>query len=274
MKWLQLNSKVQFKFPDIKCLQLLSVSFKAMCYRLHMVLMMSESPPFSKCYHCSSYTCQRNCVEGSSVKVVIEIGNKYTWVITPHSGLKRHFSMFGIPKYNSKTQPEVLSQQNIPSCSGRPKSEGKSIAKRLKSLKFSEVEVTKIPRLSGPFCVFCNSVKLYREKKRLMAYPNSTSCYTCSNPLYQKLINGYCTDTIEVLGIPNVDVINPAEALLGDGTFSVLKTFVDHLFHQMGLTAILRKPNAVLMFCEPLAMHPLLRKQLLHYLFQEVKIAR
>ncbi|KAH0559060.1 uncharacterized protein LOC123273703 [Cotesia glomerata] len=285
MKWLQLLTKVHFKFPDIKCLQLLSVSFKAMCYRLHMVITLNENVnggTFPKCYHCSGYTCQRNCVEGSSAKVVIEIGNKYTWVITPHSGLRRHFSLFGIPKCDSKTHvqnthpppADKLNAGGGTSTSSRIKSDYKSIAKKLKSLKLSELTTTKIPRPSGPFCVFCNSVKLYREKKRLITHPLEAMCYTRANPLYQKLVNGYCTDTIEVLGIPNVDVVSPAEALLSDGSFSVLRTFVDHLFHQMELTATLRKPNAVLMFCEPLAMQPVLRKQLLHYLFQEVKVAR
>lgn len=122
--------------------------------------------------------------------------------------------------------------------------------------------------------MFCNPVKLYREKKRLATNQNEAASYTRPNPLYQKLENGYCTDTIQVLGIPNVDVVSPAEALLSEGSFNVLKTYVDHLFHQMELTTTLRKPNAVLMFCEPLAMHPTLRKQLLHYLFQEVKVAR
>ncbi|XP_034934488.1 uncharacterized protein [Chelonus insularis] len=281
IKWLQLISKVQFRFPDMKCLQLLSVSFKAMCYRLHMVITLGENPPFPKCYHCSGYTCQRNCVEGSSAKVVIEIGNKYTWVITPHFGLRRHFSLFGIPKCDSKTHmqnthppPSVEKAPTSSSTSSRIKSDYRSIAKKLKSLKLSELTTTKIPRPSGPFCVFCNSVKLYREKKRLHTHPLEAVCYSRSNPMYQKLVNGYCTDTIEVLGIPNVDVVSPAEALNSDGSFPVLKTFVDHLFHQMELTPTLRKPNGVLMFCEPLAMHPALRKQLLHYLFQEVKVAR
>ncbi|XP_046491430.1 actin-related protein 2-like [Neodiprion pinetum] len=274
IKWLQLISKVQFKFPDMKCLQLLSVSFKAMCYRLHMVVTLGESVPFPKCYHCSGYTCQRNCVEGSSSKVVIEIGNKYTWVITPHFGLRRHFSMFGIPKCNTANAAVQTQAPSIASSSSRLKTDAKSIAKKLKLVRLSELATAKIPRPSGPFCVFCNPVKLYREKKRLASHQNDVQKYSSTNPIYQKLLNGYCADTIEVLGIPNVDVVSPAEALLSDGTFSVLKTFVDHLFHQMGLTATLRKPNAVLMFCEPLAMHPLLRKQLLHYLFQEVKVAR
>ncbi|XP_072752396.1 uncharacterized protein [Anoplolepis gracilipes] len=274
MKWLQLISKVHFRFPDIKCLQLLSVSFKAMCYRLHMVITLGENAPFPKCYHCSGYTCQRNCVEGSSAKVVIEIGNKYTWVITPNFGLRRHFSMFGIPKYNNKTHMEQAQTQNAPSSSTRSKSDTKSLVKRLKLLKLSELATAKIPRPSGPFCVFCNPVKLYREKRRLTTHQNDSVCYNRPNPIYQKLINGYCTDTVDVFGIPNVDVVSPAEALLCEGTFPVLKTFIDHLFHQMSLTATLRKPNAVLMFCEPLAMHPTLRKQLLHYLFQEVKVAR
>ncbi|KAK0162307.1 hypothetical protein PV327_008655 [Microctonus hyperodae] len=285
MKWLQLISKVQFKFPDIKFLQLLSVSFKSMCYRLHMVITLGKNAQFPKCYHCSGYTCQRNCVEGSSAKVVIEIGNKYTWVITPHFGLRRHFSLFGIPKCDSKLHvqtPRALSATEITSDSSSSgssthrgsKSEIKLISKKLKSVKLSELTIAKVPRPSGPFCLFCNSVKLYREKKRLITHPVEATCYSKSNPLYKKLVNGYCTDTVNVLGIPNVDVVSPAEALLSDGSFSVLKTFVDHLFHQMQLTATLRKPNAILMFCEPLGMHPILRKQLLHYLFQEIKVAR
>ncbi|XP_043280098.1 uncharacterized protein [Venturia canescens] len=275
IKWLQLISKVKFRFPDIKCLQLLSVSFKAMCYRLHMVITLGKNVPFPRCYHCSGYTCQRNCVEGSNARVVIEIGNKYTWVITPHFGLRRHFSLFGIPKYNWKTHAEQVQTQSTASSSGRRnKSDHKSIAQRLRSLKMTELTSVRIPRPSGPFCVFCNPVKLYREKKRLASNQNETASYTRPNPLYQKLVNGYCTDTVQVLGIPNVDVVSPAEALLSEGSFNVLKIFVDHLFHQMELTTTLRKPNAVLMFCEPLAMHPTLRKQLLHYLFQEVKVAR
>ncbi|XP_076668558.1 uncharacterized protein LOC143369043 isoform X2 [Andrena cerasifolii] len=273
MKWLELISKVQFRFPDIKCLQLLSVSFKAMCYRLHMVITLGENVPFPKCCHCSGYTCQRNCIESSSAKVVIEIGNKYTWIIKPYFGLRRHFSMFAIPKYNSEMYLEQMQTQNIPSSSTRSKYDVTSLAKTLKLLKLPETE-TKFPRPSGPFCVFCNPVKLYREKKRLITHQNDPSCYTRTNPIYEKLINGYCADTVEVFGISNVDVISPAKALINDGTFPIVKTFVDHLFHKMCLTATLRKPNSVLMFCEPLAMHPTLRKQLLHYLFQEVKVAR
>ncbi|XP_066599230.1 uncharacterized protein [Prorops nasuta] len=272
IKWLHLISKVQFRFPDIKCLQLLSVSFKAMCYRLHMVITLGDNAPFPQCCHCSGYTCQRNCVEGSSAKVVIEIGNKYTWIITPHFGLRRHFSMFGIPRYKDKTHIDLV--QNTPSSSNIPVKAERTLAKILKSLKLSELTTTKIPRPSGPFCVFCNPMKLYREKKRLIEYEIDPTSYTRLNPVYQKLVNGYCTDTRKVLGIPTVDIISPAEALLSDGTFPVLKKFVDHLFHQMNLTATLRKPNAVLMLSEPLAMHPVLRKHLLHYLFQEVKVAR
>ncbi|XP_014219460.1 uncharacterized protein LOC106647531 [Copidosoma floridanum] len=288
MKWLQLISKVQFNFPDMSCLQNLTVSFKAMCYRLHMILTLNDTNKntFPKCYKCSSYTCERNCVEGSSVKVVIEIGNKYTWVIIPVFGLKRHFSMLGFPKYNGdrhieQTPPPPPTTQNplqkFSGCSNsRRKSESKFVTKKtiVKLLKLAEPEATKVPPRSGPFCVFCNSVQLYREKRRCEQHPNDASCYTRYNPIYQKLVNGYCTDTEDVLGIPNIDLYNPAEALLSEGTFTVVKDFVDHIFKQMGLTETLKKPNAVLVFCEPLAIHPLLRKQLLHYLFQEVKIAR
>lgn len=278
MKWLQLVSNVNFKFPEVQCLQSFNVSFKAMCYRLYMIMTLPEGVHFPKCDHCSAYTCQRNCVESSSSKVVIEIGNKYTWVLKPRFGLiRKHFSMFAIPKYTSEMCLEQMQTENVPSTSSSIKSSFMTIAKSLKLLKLPKTD-TKFLRHSGPFCVFCNPVKLHRERRRLikikMNHQNDPSCYTKTNPMYEKLVNGYCTDTVEILGISNVDVVSPAEALLSDAAFPILKTFVDHLFHKMRLTETLREPNSVLMFCEPLAMHPLLRKQLLHYLFQEVKIAR
>ncbi|XP_014223846.1 uncharacterized protein LOC106650389 [Trichogramma pretiosum] len=283
LKWLQLTSKVNFQFPDVKSLQVINVSFKAMCYRLHMMMALNESTEnmFPKCCYCSGYTCQKYCTERSSTKVVIEIGNKYTWVITPNFGLRRHCSMLGFPKYNKQMThveqvPSQLPPQSAPSSSCRRKLEGKFVSKKslVKLLKLSEPESTKLPPRSGPFCVFCNSVQLYREKRRLELHPNDASCCPHLNANHQKLINGYCTDTKEILGIPNIDLLNPAQALLMDGSFSVLKDFVDHLFRQMGLTETLRKPNTVLMLCEPLGMSISIRKQLLHYLFQEVKIAK
>ncbi|XP_076245173.1 actin-related protein 6-like isoform X2 [Calliopsis andreniformis] len=250
IKWLELISKVYFRFPDIKCLQSLNVSFKAMCYRLYMITTLPEGVRFSKCYHCSSYTCQRSCVESSIEKVVIEIGNKYTWVTKPPDlcgVITKHFSMFAVPKHINEMYVEQMQTHNA-----------------------SNID----SNVSGPFCIICNPMKVCRDKNRLIRHENDPSCYTKTNPMYEELINGYCMDAVKVLGISNVDLVSPAEALLKDGAFPVLKTFIDHLFHKAGLTKILREPNAVLMFCEPLAMHPTLRKQLLHYLFEEVKIAR
>jgi hypothetical protein len=37
-------------------------------------------------------------VEDSNSKVVVDIGNKFTWVITPVFYIHRHYTLFGIPK--------------------------------------------------------------------------------------------------------------------------------------------------------------------------------
>jgi hypothetical protein len=71
-----------------------------------------------------------------------------------------------------------------------------------------------------------------------------------------------------------MDVVSPAAALLQDEQFPIVRDFVGHLFHQMGLVPVLQKPNAILVFCEPLAMSNALRIHLLHYLFLRIKVAR
>lgn len=221
-----------------------------MCYRLHRIITLGENVRFPKCWNCNGYTCQRNCVEELNAKVIIEIGNKYTWAITPSDCLKRHFSMIAVPKHFNKEHEE-------------------EIKRKLNSLGFHDTELP----TTRPFCLFCNPFQLFNETKKFIRLHSYLS-FTKSNSIYQKLINGYCTDTVQILGIPNIEVFSPAEALLNSGTFLILKIFLDHLFHKMDLNVTLKKPNAVLMLCEPLAINPALRKQLLHYLFQEVKIAR
>jgi hypothetical protein len=118
--------------------------------------------------------------------------------------------------------------------------------------------------------VFCNPVKLYREKKRVSEQNQGA----CGPSCYTDLINGFCTETVNILGIPNMDVVSPAAALLQDDHFPVVREFLGHLFHQMGLLPLLQKPNAVLVFCEPLAMSNAIRRSLLHYLFLRIKVSR
>jgi hypothetical protein len=113
-------------------------------------------------------------------------------------------------------------------------------------------------------------MKLYREKKRV-GQQNRGAC--CPNQ-YSELQNGFCTDTADILGIPNMDVVSPAAALLQEKWFPVVRDFLGHLFHQMGLIQVLQKPNAILVFCEPLAMSDALRIHMLHYLFRTIKVAR
>jgi hypothetical protein len=113
-------------------------------------------------------------------------------------------------------------------------------------------------------------VKLYREKKRVAEQTG----VACGPSQYADLLNGFCTETVNILGIPNMDVVSPAAALLRDDHFPVVREFVGHLFHQMGLVPVLQKPNAVLVFCEPLAMSNTIRTNLLHYLFLRIKVSR
>lgn len=252
IKWLQLLSQVQFQFPGIKQLQSHSVNFKGMCYRLHMIITLGENVQFLKCHNCYKYTCKKDCMEMLNDKPIIEIGNKYTrTMFRPLLCMQKHFSIIAFPTNFSKKHEEEGQIFNIQDCSTAvmPKNKIKSIFRKIPLLN----------SYTGEFPI------------RL--------CFLFHNPFYlfkedQKLRNDYCTDIEKILNIPNIKMLSPAKALLNSETFLVLKVFLDHLFHQMNLTVISKHPSEVLVFCEPLGTHPALRKQLLHYLFQEVKVAR
>ncbi|XP_067000649.2 uncharacterized protein [Anabrus simplex] len=266
LKWQQLEYSSPFDFPDVRHLQMLNLSFKRMCYRLHMIMNSGESVVFPRCYHCVRFTCRAPCVEDRGSRVVIDIGNKFTWIVTPNFGVRRHFSMFGIPKETAHSK-----ESQVPTKTD-------TLVRPCKSVSSRQIEADKICRArpNGPFCVFCNPVKLYREKKRVAqgAWERSTMDQRMASSDYAKLCNGFCCDTVDVLGIPNMNVVSPAAALLTDTMFHVVREFIGHLFHQMGLSPVLQKPNAILMFCEPLSMSHSLRIQLLHYLFLQVKVSR
>ncbi|KAK7864199.1 hypothetical protein R5R35_004110 [Gryllus longicercus] len=262
LKWQQLEAASPFQFPDRRLLQKLSLCFKQMCYRMNMIV--NSDDVFVPCYHCAKYMCGQSCVEDHGSRVVMDIGNKWTWIVTPNFGVRRHYSMFGIPKpsfdaVDSCSVSETGGDQNQANIQQQNSHETRSLH----------------VQTNGPFCVFCNPVKLYREKKRVSCgvWERNASCRKPSTE-YAGLANGFCADTVEILGIPNMDVVSPAAALLSDSMFHVVKAFVGHLFHQMSLSPVLLKPNAILMFCEPLAMSHALRIQLLHYLFLHARVSR
>ncbi|XP_069680904.1 uncharacterized protein [Periplaneta americana] len=248
-KWTQLEASCKFEFPNWQALRL---DYKAACRRLHAIL--DADTMFPRCYHCLEFSCRAYCVEDRGSKVVVDIGNKFTWIVTPSFGVRRHFTMYGIPK-TSPHDRSNLQEDN----STADTSSAKPAARQMPKCE---------RRSNGPFCVFCNPVKLYREKKRVALGG------TIGPSRYTELLNGFCKDTVDILGIPNMDVVSPAAALLRTERFPVVRDFVGHLFHQMGLVPVLQKPNAVLVFCEPLAMSDDLRVSLLHYLFLKIKIAR
>lgn len=125
------------------------------------------------------------------------------------------------------------------------------------------------PGLSSPFCMWCRPVTLNR--KRPVAQQNGMVC--CPSQ-HAELLNGFCTDTVNAMGIPNLDMVSPAAALLQDKQYPVVREFLAHLFQHMGLAPVLQKPNSVLVFCEPLTMSNTLRIHLLHYLFLRMKVTR
>lgn len=175
--------------------------------------------------------------------------------MAPGIGLRTHYSMFCIPRCKKKTDIGQVENESNGSSGTLWKSQTKEISNRSR-------------------CVLCNPIISTKTKHSLRTDSIETSCYSVSDPIYEKLVNGYCREAVEIYGISNADIISPAEALLNNGTFSVLKSFIDHLIDSPILTSTLRNPNGVLMFCEPLHMNPVVRKQLLHYLFQEVQVAR
>ncbi|XP_043502903.1 uncharacterized protein LOC122524618 [Polistes fuscatus] len=119
-----------------------------------------------------------------------------------------------------------------------------------------------------------NFSKKHEEEGQIINVQKSNITVMPKNKIKEdhKLRNDYCTDIELIRNIPNIEMLNPAKALLNSESFLVLKAFLDHLFHPMNI--IFKEPGFVLMFCEPLGTHPASRKQLLHYLFQEVKAAR
>ncbi|XP_023710332.1 uncharacterized protein LOC111866046 isoform X2 [Cryptotermes secundus] len=252
LKWTQLESVCKFNFPDVHGARL---NHKEVCMRLHTIL--QSDTVFRRCYHCMEFSCHSYCVEKHGSKVVVDIGNKFTWIVTPSFGVRRHFTMLGIPK--------------VPPNDRSSSQEGTDSAEVMASSTLPTTHTSKLDRrASGPFCVFCNPVKLYREKKRVSEQNRGA----CGPSRYADLINGFCTETVNILGIPNMDVVSPAAALLRDDHFPVVQEFMGHLFHQMGLLPVLQKPNAVLVFCEPLAMSNAVRMSLLHYLFLRIKVSR
>ena len=82
-----------FKFPSVCRAQM---NHKEMCMRLYTIL--HSNTVFPRCCKSMDFSCQPYCVEDSNSKVVVDIGNKFTWVITPVFYIHRHYTLFGIPK--------------------------------------------------------------------------------------------------------------------------------------------------------------------------------
>jgi hypothetical protein len=92
-KWTELESVCKFDFPSVRGVRL---NYKEVCLRLHSIL--HSDTVFPRCHRCMRFSCHTFCLEDRRSKVVVDVGNKYTWVISPSFGIRRHFTMFGIPR--------------------------------------------------------------------------------------------------------------------------------------------------------------------------------
>ena len=162
----------------------------------------------------------------------------------------------------NSTSDTVSSRSQPQEDSGNP---GVTVSSAVPTRRAMEYE----HQLSSPFCMLCSPVKPHCKKP--MSQQDGT---VCCRSQHAELLNGFCTDTVNTLGIPNIDMVSPAAALLQDKQFPVVREFLAHLFHHMGLAPLLQKPNSVLVFCEPLTMSNTLRVHLLHYLFLRMKVTR
>jgi len=89
-----MESVCKFEFPSVEGVRL---KYKEMCLRLHGILHSDTVLP--RCYHCARFSCHSFfCLEVHCSKVAVDIGNKNSWVITQNLDIRRHLSMFGIPK--------------------------------------------------------------------------------------------------------------------------------------------------------------------------------
>ena len=89
------------------------------------------------------------------------------------------------------------------------------------------------------------------------------------------LTNGYCSDTSKILSANNIDLLSPLLAVdhPGLGGFSVLRSFLTHLFTQNKSVEDLQRPDCSLIFAYA-KMSSVVKEALLKYLFEEVKISR
>lgn len=284
-------SSSKFIFPGIEELQTLNVDFKKMCFRLRAVSSTSEIR-FVRCLYCRNYTCNQNCLEDRCSKVVVDIGSKFTWVITANFGLKRHLSMIGVPKQVKcvdcdtkilRTQPISMASSfcGVPSerfsCC-RPGS-GEMKLSQHTGLQYYSQDVQNIDESSEvntPFCIFCNQSRvsiLIEERHHVQRRCNIRDAVPCENDLTE-LSNGFCKDTSKALKISNVDVVSPSSAMRSEKGFLVLKAYLQHLLYQLNLLEDLRRPNNSLLFCIPIGMPKTLKVKLLSYLFIKERISR
>ncbi|XP_071746572.1 actin, macronuclear isoform X1 [Lepeophtheirus salmonis] len=287
-QWTKLSSKTPFTFPIPINKDDPSINYKDVCGRLWRILVYKGlSGPLiaGRCSYCKEFTCLPSCMEDRNDKIALDIGGKMTWLITADFSLKRHLSMVAVPK--------VLRCFDCDTTLDRQECRKLHFNDSLKMTSHTALEYCSQslsdmllqPRMSRPFCLFCEDDKVNRllfEREMVSSSKHKMRGFLPS--YYEEefrnvsaispLTNGYCKDTASILGAENIDLLSPLLALENDAAFPVVRTYLSHIFHQFQLISDLQRPNCSFILTEPAGLLSGVKEHLLKFLFEEIKISR
>ncbi|KAJ9599538.1 hypothetical protein L9F63_010010 [Diploptera punctata] len=264
LKWVQLLSKCKLDFVK---LYEGSINYKEASIRLHYLQKLSNVE-FFRCNECAGFTCTSLCAENKGARVVIDIGNKYTVIVNPNLTIHKHFTLYGICRKKETRLVYRIEMKGISTSKKlHKKSSHYSFLTILHGLQLHHCTCDQHARHS--YCKLCNPLKMYPEEKEKIS--DGTLC-NISN--YMGLQNEFCKDAEQMVDFPDKVFVSPAAVLLQSEQFSIVRNFITEILHSMELLSSLQKPNAILMFCEPLDMNKTSRYLLLNYLFLMLKVSR
>ncbi|CAB4068764.1 unnamed protein product [Lepeophtheirus salmonis] len=288
-QWTKLSSKTPFTFPIPINKDDPSINYKDVCGRLWRILVYKGlSGPLiaGRCSYCKEFTCLPSCMEDRNDKIALDIGGKMTWLITADFSLKRHLSMVAVPKvlrcFDCDT---TLDRQECRKLHFNDSLSKMTSHTALEYCSQSLSDMLLQPRMSRPFCLFCEDDKVNRllfEREMVSSSKHKMRGFLPS--YYEEefrnvsaispLTNGYCKDTASILGAENIDLLSPLLALENDAAFPVVRTYLSHIFHQFQLISDLQRPNCSFILTEPAGLLSGVKEHLLKFLFEEIKISR
>ena len=250
-----------------------------------------------------NYSCGDDCLQEWSSKTVMDIGGKWTWIINPNLGVKKHMSMIAVPKLlrcydcdsiidRKRTQAHCdchcppSSACLTPTIAGDLFCRNRSVSSHTGLEYFSQQlsEFSHQQLADRPLCLFCEEYRTNRllcEKEMVLTTKVKLAGYSSvpddshktQNP-FKLFSNGYCKDTANILGAENLDLLSPLIALDHSEAFPIVKAFLSHLFSQFQMIDELQRPNSCLVFTEPPHLPLPVKEHILRFLFQDIQISR